>query len=329
MALPADRSQSLSSSDVASSAALIPVPPSPRSGASVHHAPSAISADRTLTVLLSMSAHQRRVLHRQNDLFMQERQLHTQLQPSYGAVVPSSASTAMERWAAWSPADTWAHDDLHTRYDAIPLVSSRQRPIYVPPSALDIVIEWCGRFVYALQEVRYEISYLTVRLLTILGIFWTIRTSVRLFRWFFWDGGYILVGTFLVFIIMLGFLGWAGHSVYRDYQKKSFFTFSKPAPTPGDLDVMPPAVPSPLVMDSIPVPLSPTVQQRSPTTCGSAYVIADALNVRATPGGAIQGKLFRGQEVILLCAQEQVGTTIWVRVQAKQHEGWVSKRFIR
>jgi hypothetical protein len=128
---------------------------------------------------------------------------------------------------------------------------------------------------------------------------------------------------------MLGFLGWVGQSVYREYQKEPFFTFSKPAPTPGELDVVPLVVPSPHVMDSIPAPSSPTAEQSLSTTCGSAFVISDALNVRATPGGAIQGKLFRGQEVILLCDQEQVGTTIWVRVQAKQREGWVSKHFIR
>lgn len=197
---------------------------------------------------------------------------------------------------------------------------------YVSPLSILVVLLWgCSKLALLVRYCYDEVCYTVIRLLEVLGVVWIVRTSVRLVRWFFWDEGYIFVGGFVCVLVYLGMLGWIGHRMYSTYRADPLFSFSRPAPTPTAVAVIP-AIPTVLSQPDVSPPIS--VQPTLRPMCGVARVASEGLNLRETPGGQVLTVLVRGQELILLCDTQLRGATEWVYVHAGEHIGWVSKRYL-
>ncbi|MBC8449667.1 MAG: SH3 domain-containing protein [Chloroflexi bacterium] len=96
-----------------------------------------------------------------------------------------------------------------------------------------------------------------------------------------------------------------------------------PLPVPSDTPTTTPVPPPTVTPTATPTP-SPTPSP-TPWTC---VVVADALNLRAGPGGAyeVTGRLTRG-DVLLPEGRSDAGDWLWVCNAAGQH-GWVTARLV-
>ena len=248
------------------------------------------------------------------------------LPPDTAVVVPPGANTPFGQRAAARPvAGDRLADYPPGGYDSSSMTIRPIRAVYTPPSMLEEVQWNCARLVLLVRDGYDEVCYAVIRLVEVLGIVWIVRTSVRLVRWFFWEEGYIYVGGFVCVLVCLGMLGWIGHRVYSTYRADPRFSFSRPAPTPTAVAVIPPMPATQSRPDvSPPIPVQPTLRPM----CGVARVASEGLNLRRTPGGAVLSVLHQNDEVVLLCDAQLRGATEWVHVRGGAHVGWVSKRYL-
>jgi hypothetical protein len=77
-------------------------------------------------------------------------------------------------------------------------------------------------------------------------------------------------------------------------------------------------------------PAAPPAQVPTPETLRTALVAADTLNVRAGPGldNPVVILVQRGDQLVLLGAEQSVGESVWVHVRIGETEGWVNKSYI-